>query len=117
MCIRDRYWADHGIGPIPYIVSLGGKPGFQAAGSIAFDLPYHVRVLKDGDTINAPWIDVADIRRLGALVVAGDAIRPQETLQGAAVAVRDAQSFARPLVERARQKPPNLYFGVIAPGS
>ena len=43
--LAERYWADHGDGPIPYIVSYDGKVGFQAAGSIVFDLPYRVRAL------------------------------------------------------------------------
>ncbi len=64
--LAERYWAGHGEGPIPYIVSYDGKIGFQAAGSIVFDLPYRVRALDGGDTRNAPWFDVADLRRRGA---------------------------------------------------
>jgi hypothetical protein len=115
--LAQKYWADHGTGPIPYIVSFGGKVGFQAAGSIAFDLPYHVRVLKDGSTNNAPWIDIADIRRRGALVVAGKALEPKQSLQGLEVSVRDADFFYRPLAPRAKQRAPKIYFGVIAPDS
>jgi hypothetical protein len=113
--LAQRYWADHGDGPIPYIVSYDGKVGFQAAGSIVFDLPYRVRALDGGDRRNAPWFDVADLRRRGALVVAG---RPdlKATLDGAPVEVRDLTAFVRPTLPWVKA-PPQIYFGVISPGS
>jgi Dolichyl-phosphate-mannose-protein mannosyltransferase len=114
--LAQHYWASHESGPIPYIVSFGGKVGFQAAGSIVFDLPYRVRVLKDGLAINLPRIDIDDIRRRGALVVAGNA-PAHESLQGVEVAVRNVESFPRPVVARNVSSPPTIYFGVIEPGS
>jgi hypothetical protein len=113
--LAERYWAGHGDGSIPYIVSYDGKVGFQAAGSIVFDLPYRVRALKDGETINAPWFDVADLRRRGALVVAAGP-NPATTLDGAPVEVRDLTAFVRPTLPRVKV-PPQIYFGVISPGS
>jgi hypothetical protein len=112
--LAERYWAGHGDGPIPYIVSYDGKIGFQAAGSIVFDLPYRVRTLKDGETINAPWFDIADLRRRGALVVAGNPDL-KATLDGAPVEVRDLTAFVRPTLAGVKA-PPQIYFGVISPG-
>jgi 4-amino-4-deoxy-L-arabinose transferase-like glycosyltransferase len=111
--LAERYWAAHSDGPIPYIVSYGGKVGFQAAGSIVFDLPYRVRALDGGDTRNAPWIDVADFRRHGALVVAGEP-DPKATIEGEPVEVRDLTAFVRPTLPGVTT-PPRIYFGVILP--
>jgi 4-amino-4-deoxy-L-arabinose transferase-like glycosyltransferase len=114
--LAEDFWAAHGSGRIPYIVSYDGKVGFQAAGSIVFDLPYRVRAFKDGLTINAPWIDVADVRRSGALVVSGDPLAPHASLDGAEVEIRDVEAFSRPVM-RGVKAPPKIYFGVIAPNS
>jgi hypothetical protein len=113
--LAERYWAGHDAGPIPYIVSYDGKIGFQAAGSIVFDLPYRVRALDGGDTRNAPWVDLADLRRRGALAVAAGP-NPVATLDGATVEVRDLTAFVRPTLPGVKA-PPQIYFGVIAPGS
>ena len=40
--------------PFVYIVSLGGKHAFQAAGSVEFDSGGRARVFKDAKAINAP---------------------------------------------------------------
>ena len=114
--LAEDYWAGHASGRIPYIVSYDGKVGFQAAGSIVFDLPYRVRAFKDGLTINAPWIDVADVRRSGALVVSGDPLATHASLDGAEVEIRDAAAFSRPVMPGVKA-PPKIYFGVIAPNS
>jgi hypothetical protein len=111
--LAERYWAAHSDGPIPYIVSYDGKIGFQAAGSIVFDLPYRVRVLEGGDRRNAPWVDVADLRRRGALVVAGNPDL-KATIEGEPVEVRDLTAFARPTLPEVKASP-QIYFGVISP--
>ena len=111
--LAERYWAGHGDGPIPYIVSYDGKIGFQAAGSIVFDLPYRVRALDGGDRRNAPWVDVADLRRRGALVVAGEPDL-KATIEGEPVEVRDLTAFVRPTLPGVKA-PPQIYFGVISP--
>ncbi len=110
--LAQRYWAEHGQGPIPYIVSYDGKIGFQAAGSIVFDLPYRVRALDGGDRENAPWIDLEDLRRRGALAVAATPVA-NPTLDHAPVTVRDRTAFARPTLPGVKA-PPQVYFGVIA---
>ena len=114
--LAEDYWAGHGSGRIPYIVSYDGKLGFQAAGSIVFDLPYHVRALKEGQTINAPWIDVADVRRSGALVVFGTPRSTPRDLDGVPVEIRDIGEFSRPVMPGVKA-PRKIYFGVIAPNS
>jgi len=114
--LAEDYWAQHGQGRIPYIVSYDGKIGFQAAGSLVFDLPYHVRAVKEGRTADAPWIDIADVRRQGALVVFADPEATDRTLDGAPVEVRDAAGFTRPVLANVKA-PRMIYFGVIAPGS
>ena len=101
--LAERYWAGHGDGPIPYIVSYDGKIGFQAAGSIVFDLPYRVRALQDGDRRNAPWVDVADLRRRGALVVAGDPDL-KATIEGEPVEVHDFTGFVRPTLPGVKRR-------------
>ena len=111
--LAERYWADRRGGRIPYIVSYNGKIGFQAAGSIVFDLPYRVRALDNGDVRNAPWLDVADLRRRGALVIAARP-RPDPTIGGAPVSVRDWSGFVRP-TRPGVKAPPRIYFGVIDP--
>jgi 4-amino-4-deoxy-L-arabinose transferase-like glycosyltransferase len=111
--LAERYWAAHGDGPIPYILSYNGKIGFQAAGSIVFDLPYRVQTLQDGDRRNAPWVDVADLKRRGALVVAGRA-DVKATIEGEPVEVRDLTAFVRPTLPGVKA-PPQIYFGVISP--
>jgi hypothetical protein len=114
--LAEDYWAGHGGDRIPYIVSYDGKIGFQAAGSIVFDLPYRVRVFKEGDRENAPWIDVADVRRKGALVVFGQLPSAGRRLDGGAVEIRDIEAFSRPVMPGVKA-PPTIYFGVIAPSS
>ncbi len=114
--LAEDYWAGHANGHIPYIVSFDGKVGFQAAGSIEFDLPYRVRAFKDGRTINAPWIDVADVRRSGALVVSGNPLAASKSLDGVEVEIRDVTAFSRPVMPGVAA-PPKIYFGVIAPNS
>ncbi|THD43168.1 MAG: glycosyltransferase family 39 protein, partial [Bradyrhizobium sp.] len=113
--LAERYWSEHGEGRIPYIVSYDGKIGFQAAGSIVFDLPYRVRVLKDGASYNAPWFDLADLRRRGALVIAAGP-DVEAAIDGAPIEVRDLTGFDRPVLPGVKT-PPRIYFGVIAPGT
>ena len=111
--LAERYWAAHRDGPIPFIVSFDGKVGFQAGGSIVFDLPYRVRALGGGDTRNAPWIDVAELERRGALVVA-DRPNPKATIDGAPIEIRDLTAFVRPTLPGVKA-PPMIYFGLMAP--
>ena len=109
--LAQKYWAEHASGEIPYIVSLDEQRGLQAAGSIVFDLPYRVRVLRDGEPVNAPWLDLADLKQRGALVVAPRALA--EGTKALGVAVRDIARFERPMARGA--KPPAIYFGVMPP--
>jgi hypothetical protein len=111
--LTEAYWAEHEAGPIAYIVSLDAQHGFQAAGSIVFDLPFRdrARVVQD-DNYYAPWTSVDEIKRRGALVV-GSAMGPGTTALG--VEVQDVAAYPRPTLRGA--KSPTIYFGVIPPGS
>ncbi|MGD1016109.1 MAG: glycosyltransferase family 39 protein [Roseiarcus sp.] len=111
--LAETYWAEHEAGPIPFIVSLNLQHGFQAAGSIVFDLPFRDRArVVQGDAYYAPWTSVDEIKRRGALVVGTD-MRPGTTTLG--VEVRDVTAYPRPTLRGA--KSPMIYFGFIPPGS
>ena len=110
----EDYWRDQGLPPFAYIVSLDGKPAFQAAGSVAFDSGGRVRVFKDADPLNAPWLDPADIVRRGALVICSDKPPASVKLGEVAVAIENPKEVNRPLT-RGRQPPPKLWLGVIRP--
>jgi hypothetical protein len=112
--LAEQTWARTQSGPIPYIVSLNHQRGRQAAGSIAFDLPYRVRVLENGSQRDSPWIDVEDLKRRGALVVAPTALMPGTTVQGAAVT--DIVVLPRPMKHGVGISVP-MTFGIIRPGS
>jgi len=111
--LAQRYWADRETGPIPYIVSLDLQRGLQAGGSIVFDLPYRVRVLQDDDPANAPWIDLADLRRRGALVVSPRWLAEGTRVEGAEV--RQIEKFERPMRRGASSEP--IFFGILPPDS
>jgi hypothetical protein len=112
--LAEQVWARTQSGHIPYIVSLNNQRGRQAAGSIVFDLPYRVRVLENGSLRDSPWIDVDDLKRTGALVVAPTALKPGTTVQGAAVT--DVVVLPRPMKHGMGISVP-MTFGIIRPGS
>lgn len=112
--LAEQVWAKTQSGPISYIVSLNEQRGRQAAGSIAFDLPYRTRVMENGSLRELPWIDVADLKRKGALVVAVRAITPGTMVQG--VEVTDLVVVPRPMKRGTRNVSP-IIFGIIRPGS
>jgi 4-amino-4-deoxy-L-arabinose transferase-like glycosyltransferase len=112
--LAEHVWAQTQSGPIPYIVSLNEQRGRQAAGSIVFDLPYRVRVMENGSLSDSPWIDVADLKRKGALVVAARAVTPGTRVQG--VEVTDLVVLPRPM-KRWTKKAALITFGIIRPGS
>jgi 4-amino-4-deoxy-L-arabinose transferase-like glycosyltransferase len=112
--LAEQVWAKTQSGPISYIVSLNEQRGRQAAGSIAFDLPYRTRVMENGSLRDSPWIDVADLKRKGALVVAVRAITPGTTVQG--VEVTDLVVVPRPMKRGTRNVSP-IIFGIMRPGS
>jgi hypothetical protein len=111
--MAQKYWSQRETGPIPYIISFTEQRGLQAGGSIVFDLPYRVRLLQDNDPANAPWIDLADLRRRGALVVSTRRLAP-EPLVGSAK-LQDIQEFNRPMARGATSK--SIFFAVLPPDS
>ena len=101
--LAQDYWRAHAVGPIPYIVTLRAQHGMQAGGSIAFDLPYRVRVLTDGDPAEAPWIDIADLKRRGALIVSPGGLPPGVKVLGEEPV--DVASVERPMRRGATDEP------------
>jgi hypothetical protein len=110
--LAEDYWHRQATGPVPYIVSLGEQKGRQAGGSIAFDLPYRVQVVEEGDLTIAPWIDPIDLARRGALVVSTRPLFEGETVLGSEVA--HVETVARPLLKPAPNPIP-IYFGILPP--
>lgn len=106
----EAYWAERHPGRVPFLVSLGLQHGFQAAGSIAFDLPYRVETLEQGDPANAAWFDEAALKRAGALVVSSAPIPDGTLVLGAPVA--NVERFARPMLRGAAGEA--VYFGEVA---
>ena len=108
--LAEGYWAERHPRRIPFLVSLGLQHSFQAAGSIAFDLPYRVETLEEGEPKNSPWFDVGALRRAGALVVSSAPIEPGETILG--VRIVNVEKFDRPMMRGSRPEP--IYFGEVA---
>ncbi len=111
--LAQRYWADRESGPIPYIVSLDEQRGLQAGGSIVFDSPYRIRMLQDDDLANAPWIDLADLRTRGALVVSPRSLAAGTRVEG--VEVQQIEKFERPMRRGVSSEP--IFFGLLPPNS
>ena len=111
--LAQHYWAQGGNDRIPYIVTLDFQHGEQAGGSIVFDLPYRVQTLEDGDPTRSPWIQVADLKRRGALVVATQPMA--DGLRVLGVRIERIEEFDRPILRGGIAEP--IYFGVLPPGS
>ena len=108
--LAQKYWAERHPRRIPFLVSLGFQHSFQAAGSIAFDLPYRVETLEEGDPKNSPWFDVEALGAQGALVVSTAPMEAGRTILGAPVV--DVETFERPMMRGSRPEP--IYFGELA---
>ena len=111
--LAQRYWAGQTTGPIPYIISLNLQSGLQAGGSLVFDLPYKVRLLQDDDPADAPWVDLADLRKRGALVIAPRSLAQGVLVEG--VEVQQIEKFQRPMVRGPSREP--IFFGRLMPTS
>ncbi len=107
--LAQRYWAGHHSGRIPFLVSLNAQHGFQAAASIAFDLPYRVETLEDGDPTKSPWFDAAALKREGALVVMIN--QPADGVAVLGLPVGKIETFERPVLRGARPQP--IIFGEL----
>ena len=111
--LAQKYWSEYESGPIPYIVTFDNQRGLQAGGSIVFDLPYRVRLLQDDDPANAPWVDLADLRRRGALVVSTRRLTPETWTRSAKI--QDIQEFNRPMARGTTSD--SIFFAVLPPNS
>lgn len=105
-------WKKTSDQPIPYLISFGGQHGRQAAGSVAFRLPYRVKVLEDNSSINSPWIDLQDLAKRGGVIIA-----PKGIPEGAVIAGRKpelVEKINRPML-RGAQYPYVFEIGVLPP--
>jgi hypothetical protein len=107
--LAERYWAERHSGGIPFLVSLNAQHGRQAAGSIAFDLPYRVETLEEGDPAKAAWFDVNALKREGALLVM--TAPPPNGVMVMGEAIENIETFERPMLRGGR--PHFIYFGEL----
>jgi len=112
--MAQEKWNQSQSGPIPYIVSFGNQRGRQAAGSIAFDLPYRVRVLENNSTQDSPWINLEDVKRRGALVVSPVQLSDEEQVAGQPIIA--LQRLERPL-RGGGQDRIGLFMGIVPSAS
>lgn len=94
-----------------YVVSMGAQRGRQAAGSLRMELAGRPKVLENNSKAFSPWIDEADLRRRGALVVSSMPIDA------------DFKVFDRPVVAVHQDRRPSVrgsgstpvWFAVVPP--
>jgi 4-amino-4-deoxy-L-arabinose transferase-like glycosyltransferase len=111
--LAEQHWRSRVGGPIPYIVSFIGQRGRQAAGSIVFDSADHPKVFENADLRAAPWIDVADLARRGALVVSTVPISADRRV--ADQPIEDIVETERPTIRAHVRAPARIYFGIVRP--
>ncbi|NDA47407.1 MAG: hypothetical protein EBY21_09065 [Alphaproteobacteria bacterium] len=112
--LAQQKWNQSQSGSIPYIVSFGNQRGRQVAGSIAFDLPYRVRVLENNSTQDSPWINLEDVKRRGALVVSPAQLSDDQHVAGQPITA--LQRLERPL-RGGGQDRIGLFMGIVPPAS
>jgi hypothetical protein len=110
----QRQWSEVG-GPIPYIVSLGEQRSRQAAGSILFDSSIRAPVFDNADPRAAPWIDVGDLARRGALVVSMVPLKPDRRVAGRPI--EHIVAFEWPTLRKRFRMPRIVYFAIIRPAN
>lgn len=108
--LAEQAWASDQPGPIPYLISFGAQHGRQAAGSIAFDLPYPVHVIEGGASDRPRGIDAEDIARSGALIVSTEPLAAGKKILGREIAV--IETVRRPV---RRGHAPPISFGILRP--
>ena len=106
------YWKRHSSRPLADIITFEGKVAFQAAGSAAFDLPFPIAVVEDGLRENAPWFDVDDIRRNGAMLISPLPLGARVEIFGQEFEPRDVEAIRRPVL-RTNKPFPTLYFATL----
>ena len=115
--VASNHWRQNETLPLRTIVSFGQQKGRQAAGSIAFDLPSPkdapIHVLEDGSLAASPWIDPADLKRRGALVVSPVPLMADVTVQG--LPVTHIVELPRPMVRGASQPEARIWLGIVEP--
>lgn len=115
--LASEHWRANETTPLGYIVSFGQQRGRQAAGSVAFDLPSPpnapIHVMEDASLAASPWIDLADLKKRGALVVSPVKLDAGTIVQG--MPVTDIIDLPRPMVRGAKATA-RVWFGIVKPG-
>ncbi|HVL72399.1 MAG TPA: hypothetical protein VM434_11015, partial [Beijerinckiaceae bacterium] len=112
--IVDAFWERRRAGPLRYQVShFGGPEGRALASGTAFFSRHRPSVFHGADRRLAPWIDLADYRRHGGVVVVAEGpIRPGTILAG--LCVTEVERFERPIRYRG-YGPAHFHVGLLAP--
>lgn len=110
--LAEKKWTTVSQNHIPYIVSFGDQHGRQAAGSIAFDLPYRVQVLENNSLRDSPWINISDLERRGALIIAPHGLS-NDTFVGKSK-ITDIEIFPLPKI-RGPRSISEIKIGIVRP--
>lgn len=105
-------WKKTSDQPIPYLISFGSQHGRQAAGSVAFRLPYLVKVLEDNNLMNSPWIDIRDLAKKGGVIIAPKGLPTEAIVAGRKPEL--VETINRPML-RGAQYPYTFEIGVLPP--
>ena len=108
--LAETAWQTYDKGPIPYLIGLPDQRGRHAVGSIAFDLPYRVATIDDIGRTTPTWVDLEDLTRRGALVVAVGEL-PKD-LQFLSSTVLPVGTFIRPTTRGVTRKR-FISFGIL----
>lgn len=111
--IVDAFWARHGAGPLHYQVShIGGSADRALGSSTAFFSRHRPSVFHGADPRRSPWIDLADYRARGGVIVSEAPIPAGYPIAG--LCVTQVERFERPTRYRG-YKPAFFHVGLLAP--
>jgi 4-amino-4-deoxy-L-arabinose transferase-like glycosyltransferase len=111
----DAFWAKRRQEPLRYQVShLGDADDRALGGSTAFFSRHRPAVFEAADPGRAPWIDLADYRRHGGVLVSGPSITPGTRVAGLCLA--EVARFERPVAYRG-YRPAFFHVGLLAPAA
>lgn len=108
--LAETVWQGYEKGPIPYLIGMPDQRGRHAVGSIAFNLPYRAAVIDDIHRAAPAWVEIEDLARRGALVVAVGEL-PQD-LRFLSTAVIPAGRYIRPTTRGVTRKR-FISFGIL----
>lgn len=111
----DAFWAGRGEGPLRYQVSHFGGSGDRALGSsTAFFSRHRPSVFHGADPRRSPWIDVADYRARGAVIVSEAPIPTASPIAG--LCATEVERVERPILYRG-YRPAFFHLGLLRPAA